>query len=317
MTKQESNPVLVHHRFTTDRNEPFSPAIKSYSPRKEEIAKLAHYPLTTYLVRIGVLLGLFFILCYLSYFFKNHPLVLFPTVFIRGFLLSCLLVVVHDCAHGTFSRFAILCRIVGLLLATPLLVNFSLYRVLHKDHHLYANTPHDTQRPRRFDSLCQFLLCMTHLKFPLRMLHLSAISLYDNYYKQGISVKNKTSIKIDSLLLLSFLIVVLIASILNFKAIFLYYILPILFYLVSVFLLTTAEHTGCDTSRVVEENTRSIESNRLLRYLMFNFNYHSEHHAYPFIPSPNLRKIRMMQVVNSKYSEESYIKFYVMLLKKL
>jgi fatty acid desaturase len=289
----------------------------THNRQKKKIAQLVSYPLTAYLVRTGFLIGLFFILSYLSYFFKNHPLILFSTVVIRGFLLSCLLVVVHDCAHQTFSKSLMLCRIVGVLLATPLLVNFSLYKVLHKDHHLYANTLRDTQRPRQFNNRWHFLLSTTHLKFPLRMFQLSALSLCNNHYKQGISLRHKTAIKIDSIVLLSFMGIVLFTSIINFKYIILYYVLPIFFYLVCVFLVTTAEHTGCANSKVVEANTRSIKSNCVLRYFMFNFNYHAEHHAYPFIPSPNLRQIRMMQIVNSQYSEESYIKFYLTLLKEL
>ncbi len=59
---------------------------------------------------------------------------------IQGFLLACCLVVVHDCAHHSFIKSIYFCRWCGGFLGAILLINFSIYRYIHLEHHRYTNT---------------------------------------------------------------------------------------------------------------------------------------------------------------------------------
>ena len=45
-----------------------------------------------------------------------------------------------------------------------------------------------------------------------------------------------------------------------------------------------AEHGGCAQTRDVWCNTRTVRSNALVRFLMWNMPYHAEHHAFPATP---------------------------------
>jgi fatty acid desaturase len=45
-----------------------------------------------------------------------------------------------------------------------------------------------------------------------------------------------------------------------------------------------AEHTGCAETPDMLENSRTTQTNALLRYFAWNMPYHAEHHAYPSVP---------------------------------
>ncbi len=83
----------------------------------------------------------------------NNTWLFVPIAWLQAFLMACCLVAAHDCAHNTFCSNATICRYLGALLSTPLLVNFSLYRYLHFVHHQLANYPGDTQRPREYHTV--------------------------------------------------------------------------------------------------------------------------------------------------------------------
>jgi fatty acid desaturase len=53
----------------------------------------------------------------------------------------------------------------------------------------------------------------------------------------------------------------------------------------------TAEHTGCPFEGTVIERTRTLQSNRLLRFFLWNMNYHSEHHGWPGVPWYRLQQL--------------------------
>jgi fatty acid desaturase len=45
-----------------------------------------------------------------------------------------------------------------------------------------------------------------------------------------------------------------------------------------------AEHTGCPLVPDMLENSRTTRSNAVVRWLVWNMPYHSEHHSYPALP---------------------------------
>ncbi len=49
-----------------------------------------------------------------------------------------------------------------------------------------------------------------------------------------------------------------------------------------------SEHTDCDLTNDSMLNTRTVESNRFVRWLLWETNFHAEHHAYPAVPFFNL-----------------------------
>jgi fatty acid desaturase len=56
------------------------------------------------------------------------------------------------------------------------------------------------------------------------------------------------------------------------------------------------EHADCEVSKQPNalRNTRTVRSNILIRTLLWDTNYHAEHHCYPMVPFFNLHKINAL-----------------------
>jgi fatty acid desaturase len=64
-----------------------------------------------------------------------------------------------------------------------------------------------------------------------------------------------------------------------------------------------AEHTDCDLTNDCMLNTRTVESNRFARWLLWETNFHAEHHAYPAVPFYNLPKLHEYLNDHIKHNE--------------
>ena len=63
-----------------------------------------------------------------------------------------------------------------------------------------------------------------------------------------------------------------------------FWIVPVLLGQPMLRLYLLAEHTGCPMTPDMLENSRTVRTNALVRFLAWNMPYHAEHHAYASIP---------------------------------
>lgn len=71
-----------------------------------------------------------------------------------------------------------------------------------------------------------------------------------------------------------------------------YWLVPAILGFIPINFVRNAEHSDCEMSQHGLNNTRSTNSYAWVEYLMWNMNYHAEHHLYPAIPWYNLPKLR-------------------------
>lgn len=247
----------------------------------------------------------------------NNIFIWVPIWLLQGFLLAGSLVVVHDCSHNTFVANKKFCRIIGSVLGGILWVNFSLYKCLHLEHHKYTNVEGDTQRFRLYKNPLHYLVAIFHFKFIYRFILLSLQSLCNKHVYCARDNKIRLQIKQDSIVLLSVITISITMLLIYTKQFAIFYGIPMLIYLMITFFVTTAEHSGCEVTNNNMLNVRSVHSNRLFRFLFWNFNYHAEHHIYPSIPAPNLVKLHRLIGHYFPYTESSYIKLHIKLFHAL
>lgn len=283
---------------------------------KEELVLLHTFPLWKQLGRLSIILISFFILAFLGTYFSTWVAWIIIWWF-QGFLLACCLIAAHDCGHNSFAKSRRLCRVLGTILSTPLLVNFSAYRYLHFEHHKLTNVDGDTQRPREYKNILSYFFSIFHLKFLYRFIELSVKSLCNQFHSCVRNRKAKKEIQIDSIFLLTFIILIVAAICFYPILIFKYYLMPIIFYLMMVFFFTMAEHSGCEKTSNQQLNARSMHSNQFFRFFFWNFNYHAEHHVYPNIPSSNLEKLHKLIGDSFKYHHKSYILLHLSFIKNI
>jgi fatty acid desaturase len=68
------------------------------------------------------------------------------------------------------------------------------------------------------------------------------------------------------------------------------------------------EHADCEVSKEPNclLNTRSVRSNIVVRTLLWDTNYHAEHHAYPMVPFFNLHKINKLMYPHVVHNEKDH-----------
>ena len=61
-------------------------------------------------------------------------------------------------------------------------------------------------------------------------------------------------------------------------------------------LFLLAEHGFCDLTTDMTKNSRTTKTNFLVRFFMWNMNYHSEHHSTPGIPFHKLQEYQKKEL---------------------
>ena len=234
----------------------------------------------------------------------------------QGFLLSCFFDAAHECIHNNFSSSTQLNRLAGTLWLLPVLTNFSQYKCYHLEHHKHTKVSGDPEIPIFFSSIREYLSSflratfVAHIRTSIEMT-LGQMPIYVR------SENTRRDIHLNTLALFLWLVCMITCTILFWRYTVLLYWCPLLFvYPIGLFTVTL-EHYGCDEGSCLLSNTRSISSNFLFRSLVWNGNYHAEHHAYPSIPAHNLPRLHALIGKHFKYQESSYILFHFKLIKRL
>ena len=83
---------------------------------------------------------------------------------------------------------------------------------------------------------------------------------------------------------------------------------PIAHVLLGLFLMP--EHTGLPNTGTQIERTRTIRSNALVRWWMWNMPYHAEHHAHPAVPFHALGQLHLRLALKLVNVTPGYLAFH-------
>ena len=82
-------------------------------------------------------------------------------------------------------------------------------------------------------------------------------------------------------------------------------------------LFLLAEHGFCDLTADMTKNSRTTKTNFLVRFFMWDMNFHSEHHNTPGIPFHKLQEYQKEMENTVKYQELGYFDFHKKYLMRL
>ena len=79
----------------------------------------------------------------------------------------------------------------------------------------------------------------------------------------------------------------------GFETVLFYWIAPVFVGYPLINYFRNLEHADCEISQEPNclRNTRSVRSNPIVRFFLWDTNFHAEHHCYPMVPFYNLSKI--------------------------
>ena len=81
----------------------------------------------------------------------------------------------------------------------------------------------------------------------------------------------------------------------------------------------TIEHLGLSHEDNILENTRSTRTNALMRWMCWQMQYHTAHHAFPSVPFHRLRELNraMTEGAGTPPHSMGYVEFQLAVIAKL
>lgn len=248
---------------------------------------------------------------------SNNIGILFVLEILLGLLFAHGLELQHEVLHGNMFHLDLLNRFFGFFLGVPMLVSYTHYKCQHLHHHKYLGTAEDAELFDYKDaSLKNWHLFIIRAWNLSRVPHFlfSLVSFLKSKYPFSIhSHKLQQSVLIEYILLLVISISAVLYDIINHTFLFvkIWFIPWLVFGEVFHFLIELPEHIGCQKdTRDVTKNTRSIQTNPLIRFIVNSNNYHVEHHTYPKVSFKNLHLVNKKIKKNLSYYSISYFHFY-------
>jgi fatty acid desaturase len=245
-----------------------------------------------------------------------------PVVWLlRAIILVGVTSIIHECIHGLFARAKWVNRWVGAIAAAALLKNYTLHRAFHLRHHSRTTKDDDPEPRVGLQSIRDYLRLAArrgNILFTTRTSWHGTWCALHGCPPHYLSGKELTDVRVDALIEFLWLAAML-GGLIFFPGPVIYgYLIPLCISPLLAFFVFLPEHyaTTSGSSRAVD-NTRTIRSNAIFRFLFWNNNYHAEHHAFPGVPFFNLPRLHGLMADQISYSAGSYTRFHLDLLRQL
>jgi len=207
----------------------------------------------------------------------------------------------------------------GLVWCVPILTNFSAIKYAHLVHHRFTRFNGDSEPPFIVPtvkaSISVILSSVTTL--PRALLKQSRI-LFGIWRPPHLSSKQAyRDVRIDSAAILVWAFATIFTTFMFPSFMFYVYWIPLAFFPPMVICIAMPEHHGCENGPEILASTRSTNSNLFVRMLIWNSNYHTEHHLFPAVPSCNLPRLHRAIGKNLKNYSSGYINYHFNMFRKM
>ncbi|MFF9812347.1 fatty acid desaturase family protein [Streptomyces sp. NPDC014006] len=236
---------------------------------------------------------------------------------VLGTVLAGFLNAAHDCLHRSHLRSKRGNRVMGAVWSTPLLVNFSVYRYQHLVHHRFTAVEGDTESHRTYATVGGYLYALTGIALWRHTLAGLLESSRGRFPASVNSAGRRREARQDDVAIACWLVLMAALTVVFPRELLFAYWLPLYFSGPAIIFLALPEHYGLYGSPEVTRNTRTVRSNPLARFLLWNANYHAEHHRYPAVATLNLHRLHRAMPVPHPIQEKSYLGFHAKLVKAI
>jgi fatty acid desaturase len=225
----------------------------------------------------------------------------------------------HEASHGTLYGAPRANRVLGAAWASTILVNWSLWRSFHLEHHAHTGTDDDPKLRYRLEitnPLQYLLLPLGGLAFMGQLWFQSLGTLVGRYPSFVRTRTGRGTIRRDAVLLLLVTAALVLGLVAAPGAVLRVWLVPLLV-AVGVVLPATGmtEHYRCSLGGEVFDTTRSVVSNRVFRFLVWNNNFHVVHHLVPAVPFHHAPALHGYIAERSNHLEPSYLRFHLGVLR--
>lgn len=219
-------------------------------------------------------------------FAAGQPLVWVGVWCVQAVILNGALSASHEGVHGNLAARPAVNRAFAEFWSTAVLLNFSLYRAYHLEHHRRTRLEGDPEPQTEFKALWQYLLALPFIGVGtvVQMLVTSMASLVGRFPGYVRTARQRRAIRTDAVWILAVTAATVTWAVASPRTFLLAWGLPILVSSPVFSLTVLPEHYGLPHVPDPLEATRSTRSNRLFSYFYWENNLHASHHLLPGVP---------------------------------
>ena len=229
-----------------------------------------------------------------------------------GILLAFLFNLEHECTHTTAFRTDWINewsgRISGLLIVQP----FQWFRHFHFAHHRFTNDPErdpeliGKPKPETVNQYIVYALAPLYWKNKIILLFSNARGeAFDDFVPE----KARHQLQTEARVSIAIYAAALLFSIGVSPVLIWVWLVPLVVGFPFLRLYHLAEHGFCPSVRDMFENSRTVLTNRILRFVSWNMPYHIEHHTLPMVPFFRLPDLHGLVEEHLKQTSDGYAKF--------
>ena len=229
---------------------------------------------------------------------------------VQGVVLIFLFTLEHECTHQTpFARVWLnegVGRVCGILLVLP----FQWFRYFHLAHHRFTNMPGldpelDGPKPA---TLWGWVWHVSGLPYWLASVRLLARLLAGREAAAYLPAAALPRMRAEAAWM-AVLYGLAAASLFYSPVVFWVWLVPVLLGQPVLRLYLLAEHGDCPAVTNMFENTRTVFTTALVRFLAWNMPFHTEHHVMPAVPFHRLPALHQMMREDLRVTADGYAAF--------
>ena len=246
-----------------------------------------------------------------------------PLFVTQGIQLACLYAGVHELSHYTVFKTRKLNLVFGRLLAFIVIVVRDFDRYEHLQHHLYTqNIDKDAEiRYSKPHTLKSYLLYLFGISYWYRrVLKVFDIAFGPNKFAHLSDVQFAETKRAARQSVAGYVLIIVLSILFETPAALYFWIAPMFTMKVFQQIQNLTEHTGMPHVENILENTRTIKTNPIWRWLLWNMPYHTAHHTYPSVPFYRLPQLHR-EMVEARGGKEpptiGYLEFQWHMIRKL
>jgi fatty acid desaturase len=236
---------------------------------------------------------------------------------VMGLVLAGCIAAGHDCFHNALFGSKRANRIAGAMWCAVVLNNFSALKYAHLVHHRHTRVEGDSESPFPVPNLAAYARFLFFSVFSLPRAAFKAVRIVTGRLQPPYltSSRSQRDARLDSAAVLVWLAVAGALTVYAPLTMTLVYWIPLAFFPPMALSVAMPEHHGCSEGPDILAATRTTKSNWFARMLIWNSNYHVEHHLYPGIPSCNLPAVHRKMQSELEHCSSGYFAFHLGLLR--
>lgn len=233
---------------------------------------------------------------------------------VQGVLIVFTFTILHECTHKTPFKTLWLNEAVGWISGFMVGLPFLWFRYFHMAHHKYTNDPaRDPElvgrnRPQNWPG---YLWRITGIPvWAAQITGLLRIAAGRDR-SRFVPKSKRVTVRVESLIMLILYILVGLYSFTISTSPLILWIIPVILGQPFLRLYLMAEHGRCPPVTDMLQNSRSVLTNRALRFLAWNMPYHVEHHTMPNVAFYQLPTLHQDLKPHIRFLDQGYHRFHL------